>query len=104
MYQTTVYHTRRVLATTKGYPGARNDKTIARLDNALYMVRNKEPYKSMVFKPYYEDGMPGGKSTTHAGLYLIVDGGYRKVRWRVFFLLTTTFYLACSASSDVLVI
>ncbi|CAB1116712.1 unnamed protein product [Ectocarpus sp. CCAP 1310/34] len=54
-------HSGRIIAATKTYPGAENDKTVIARDKSIWRIRDEEPWKS-----YY----------TRA--WIIVDGGYPK--------------------------
>ena len=80
VYETITDHSRRILACTKGYPGSRNDKTISRFDSAFNRIRKEEPYVSQEFQLKSKDG---GLHTTYNGVYLLVDGGYHKVRYQL---------------------
>lgn len=80
MFQTVVNHARYVMAPTKGYPGSQNDKTVSRLDKAFHKIRFRDPCVSTTFTLLEEGGTKDGKATVHAGLYLLVDGGYHQVR------------------------
>lgn len=53
-YQCTVDHCGRVLGSTKGFPGAQNDKTIVRFD--AFVKRGRQRYKSVAFKLKTADG------------------------------------------------
>ncbi|CAB1110690.1 unnamed protein product [Ectocarpus sp. CCAP 1310/34] len=54
-------HSGRIIAATKTYPGAENDKTVIARDKSIWRIRDEEPWKS------YD---------TRA--WIIVDGGYPK--------------------------
>ena len=75
VFNVTCDHARRVLHVSGPYPGARNDKTIARTD-ALFEELRTGPWRDVVFKLYNADGT----TTKMKGLYVLVDGGYH--RWR----------------------
>ena len=76
-FQATVDHSGRILAVTKGFAGATNDKTIIRYDLAVSMIKKDPIYRDRVFKLYNEDGT----WTEHKGVYLLVDNGYHEVTW-----------------------
>jgi hypothetical protein len=65
-----------VLGATRGYPGAKNDKTIVRYDLTVLRIRNDAVYTQKEFRLLDA----GGGESTERGVYLIVDGGYHKVR------------------------
>ncbi|CAB1113473.1 unnamed protein product [Ectocarpus sp. CCAP 1310/34] len=73
-YQAIVDHTGRVLAVTKGFPGAMNDKTIIRYDTAVAMIRRDPVYTEKVNTLFDENGRPFERK----GNYSIVDNGYNK--------------------------
>eukprot|EP00904_Undaria_pinnatifida_P003324 jgi/Undpi1/12993/HiC_scaffold_7.g02657.m1 len=75
-YQVTVDHTKRVLAVTRGFTGATNDKTIIRYDAAVKRIREDTVYTKRKYKLYAEDGV----QFEEEGCYLLVDNGYHK--WR----------------------
>ena len=64
-------HAGRIIATTKSYPGAKNDKTIISRDKSVWRIRDEEPWKSMKYKLNNADGT----ETEYTGAWLIVDGG-----------------------------
>lgn len=75
-YQAIVDHTGRVLAVTKGFAGAMNDKTIIRYDTAVAKIRRDPVYSEKVYTLFDENGQPFERK----GNYSIVDNGYNKVR------------------------
>lgn len=80
-YTTLVYeaicdHAGRILASTKGYPGAENDKTIVKRDLSMLRIDQEEPWAS--YK--YNLCDVNGNVTEHTGGWLIADGGYHRVR------------------------
>lgn len=77
-FEATVDHMGRVLGVTKGFAGAQNDKTIVRFDLVVQRVRDGQPYKDVRYKLRRADGT----ESEEIGAYLIVDGGYHKVRRR----------------------
>lgn len=81
--EATCDHSGRIIAATKSYPGAENDTTVVQRDKSVWRIQNEEPWKSYKYKLYNEDGT----ETEHEGAWLIVDGGYPKVRrsWVVFY-------------------
>ena len=79
-YEAIVDHAGRVMACTRGYPGAQNDKTIVRLDAAVTTIRTAERYTGVVYHLLRDDGTQTGKETRCTGAFLLVDGGYHMVR------------------------
>ncbi|CAM9180950.1 unnamed protein product, partial [Hapterophycus canaliculatus] len=81
-YTTVVYkaicdHAGRILASTKGYPGAENDRTVVRRDLSVRRIDKEEPWVS--YK--YDLCDAYSNETEHTGGWLIADGGYhRQVR------------------------
>ncbi|CAN0178702.1 unnamed protein product [Ascophyllum nodosum] len=76
-YQVTVDHSGRVLAVTRGFAGAHNDKTIVRYDDAVQQIRENATYTERVLQLRGKNG----ELIDCKGNYLIVDNGYHK--WRV---------------------
>jgi hypothetical protein len=76
-YQVTVNHSRYIMHVTSGHPGARNDKTIAKMDTFVQQMHSKQILHDVEFNLFKADG------TTHTvrGAYLITDNGY--ARWRI---------------------
>lgn len=74
-FQAIVDHTGRVLACTKGFGGAMNDKTIIRYDAAIAKIRNDPIYTEKAYTLFGEDGAPFERK----GNYSLVDNGYNKV-------------------------
>ncbi|CAM9561232.1 unnamed protein product, partial [Ectocarpus sp. 12 AP-2014] len=68
-------HSGRIIAATKTYPGAENDKTVIARDKSIWRIRDEEPWKSYKFKLYNADGT----ETEYTGAWIIVDGGYPKI-------------------------
>ncbi|CAB1104922.1 unnamed protein product [Ectocarpus sp. CCAP 1310/34] len=75
-FQVTVDHSGRVLAVTRGFTGATNDKTIIRYDKAVTRIRTDPVYTEQKYKLYAQDG----QQFEEKGCYLLVDNGYHK--WR----------------------
>jgi hypothetical protein len=75
-FQVSVTHLKRIVACTKGHPGARNDKTIVRYDQFILDIKEKRLWNGILWKLRKRDG------TVYEvlGLYGIVDGGYHQ--WR----------------------
>lgn len=69
-------HSGRIIAATKSYPGAENDKTVVQRDKSVWRIRDEEPWKSCKYKLYTTNAT----ETEHEGAWIIVDGGYPKVR------------------------
>ena len=74
--EATCDHSGRIIAATKSYPGAENDKTVIARDKSIWRMRDEEPWKSFKYKLYTSNGT----EVEHEGAWLIVDGGYPKVR------------------------
>jgi len=74
-FNVAVTHTKRIISSTVGHPGARNDKSIVRYDKFVQDVKEKK-----VLNVSYELDTPDGGVVTEHGAYGIVDGGYH--RWR----------------------
>ncbi|KAH8058120.1 Plant transposon protein [Aureococcus anophagefferens] len=74
-FNVAVTHTKRIISSTVGHPGARNDKSIVRYDKFVQLVKEKK-----VLNVSYELDTPDGGVVTEHGAYGIVDGGYH--RWR----------------------
>eukprot|EP00904_Undaria_pinnatifida_P004183 jgi/Undpi1/13766/HiC_scaffold_9.g03417.m1 len=70
-FEVTCDHTGRIIASTKGYPGAENDKTIIKRDLSVRRIRDNDPWAS--YK--YELRDLEGNVTEHTRGWLIVDGG-----------------------------
>ncbi|CAB1108499.1 unnamed protein product [Ectocarpus sp. CCAP 1310/34] len=66
----------RIIAATKSYPGSENDKTIIQRDKSIWRIRDEEPWSSLKYKLYNADG----SETEYKGAWLVVDGGYQKVK------------------------
>ena len=75
-YELTCDHTSKIIAVTKGHPGARNDMTIVRFDGFVTAIHNRELYQDVKYN--LKD--LNGNEREEKGAYLIVDGGYHK--WR----------------------
>lgn len=73
--EATCDHSGRIIAATKSYPGAENDKTVIARDLSIWRIRDEEPWKSYPYKLRNADGT----ESDYTGAWLIVDGGYPKV-------------------------
>ncbi|CAB1096670.1 unnamed protein product [Ectocarpus sp. CCAP 1310/34] len=73
-YQAIVDHTGRILAVTKGFAGAMNDKTIIWYDTAVAKIRRDPVYTEKVYTLSDKNGQPFERK----GNYSIVDNGYNK--------------------------
>ena len=73
--EATCDHAGRIIAATKSYPGAENDKTVIARDESIWRIRDEEPWKSFPYKLRNADGT----ETDYTGAWLIVDGRYPKV-------------------------
>ena len=74
VFEVVCSHTKRILHVSKWFGGTVSDKTIAKIDPAMDLVKQK--YKSCIWKSLYvdEDGIE--KEKNHVGYYYICDGGY----------------------------
>jgi hypothetical protein len=72
VYEMIVNHNRKILYTTRGFPGSFNDKTICRYDAYVHSLRKGTLYKNIDFELEFEDGFKRKVNR----LYLISDGGY----------------------------
>lgn len=68
-------HAGRIIASTRGFPGAQNDKTVVNRDLSVMRIRDVEPWASYKYELCDEKG----DTTEHTGGWLLVDGGYHKV-------------------------
>ena len=75
-YEVTCTHSRKIIACSKGFPGANNDKTIVRFDDFVQDIHKERKYADVEFKVTQADNT----DEMIRGLYLIVDNGYHK--WR----------------------
>lgn len=75
-YECTVDHSGRLLACTRGFPGAQNDKTIVRFDGFVRELK-VGMYKDIEYTLTDAAGQPYKVK----GLYTIVDGGYHFVSY-----------------------
>ncbi|CAN0398040.1 unnamed protein product, partial [Discosporangium mesarthrocarpum] len=73
-YQVTVDHTGRALASTAGFAGATNDKTIVRYDPWVDRVKTHEAYTQMEYMLVGSER----REFTEKGAYLMVDGSYHQ--------------------------
>jgi hypothetical protein len=89
MYNITVNHRQRILATTAGHPARWNDKTLALFDNFMTDLKDGHIMNNMFFCLYEEAN--GGNTTqqnptvvtrTFQGAWLFVDNGYCARRHR----------------------
>ena len=71
-FEITVNHRRKILATTVGYPGRWNDKTVVRFDKFVSGIHIGELYSDIEYQLYNDDGT----TVAHKGLWLLVDNGY----------------------------
>ena len=78
MFEVTCDHTGRIISSTRRYPGAENDKTVVKRDLSVIRIRDDDPWASYKFNLRGLDGTV----TEHTGAWLIVDGGYSRVRTR----------------------
>ncbi|CAM9535183.1 unnamed protein product [Laminaria digitata] len=72
VFEVTGDHTGRIIASTRGYPGAENDKTVVRRDLSVIRIRDNDPWASYKYELLGLDGTV----TEHTGGWLVVDGGY----------------------------
>jgi len=71
-YEVIVDHNRKILYTTRGFPGSFNDKTICKYDAYVNGLRTGTLYKNIEYELDFEDGQK--RKLKH--VYLISDGGY----------------------------
>ena len=76
-YEVTVSHDRQIRAIAGSFPGAWNDKTIARFDGFVQKVRLDPHFTRHEFRLRRQSD---GKMTCYRGLYLLTDNGYHL--WR----------------------
>lgn len=74
-YQVCVDHSLLVMSCTQGFAGACNDKTIVRYDMFVDLIKEDKRYTDMTYQLRSANGFIRMK-----GVYIIVDGGYHKVR------------------------
>ncbi|CAB1117325.1 unnamed protein product [Ectocarpus sp. CCAP 1310/34] len=77
-YQAIVNDTGLVLAVTKGFAGAMNDKTIIRYDTAVAKIRRDPVYTEKVYTLFDKNGQPFEREGNNS----IVDNGYNKFQRR----------------------
>lgn len=75
VYEASCDHSGRILSSTKGFPGAENDKTVVKRDLSVTRMQEEEPWTSYKFVLFDLEG----NTTEHTGGWLIVDGGYHRV-------------------------
>jgi hypothetical protein len=71
-YEVIVSHRRKILCTTRGFPGSLNDKTISDYDPFVHGLRTKKLYENLEFELEFNDG----SRRKVKGVYMICDGGY----------------------------
>ena len=76
-YEVIVNQTREIMSVTVGHPGARNDKHICRMDDALSALSTGWLANQQWWA--YCDASDENKVSVEQGYYLICDGGY--LRW-----------------------
>ncbi|CAM9888044.1 unnamed protein product, partial [Hapterophycus canaliculatus] len=76
VYEASCGHAGRILASTKGYLRAENDKTVVRRDLSMRWIDEEEPWVSYKYDLCDADR----NETEHTGGWLIADGGYHRVR------------------------
>lgn len=79
-YQAIVGHSSRLLGVTKGFHGAKNDKTMIRYDLNVQRIRESAVYTNVTYKLFKQNGT----ETVQKRVYLIVNGGYHQVKWQVY--------------------
>jgi hypothetical protein len=70
-YSMTCDHTRKIMHCTGGFPGAYNDKTIARYDSFITDVGQNKMFTNLTYNTKTKQDVVERK-----GAYLICDGGY----------------------------
>jgi hypothetical protein len=71
-YQIVVNHRRQILASTVGYPGRWNDKTIVRFDGFVTDIQRGIYLPDNKFSLFNADG----EEVEYKGAWILVDGGY----------------------------
>jgi 1,2-phenylacetyl-CoA epoxidase PaaB subunit len=77
-YNVTSDHSRRILSSTCGFDGSKNDKSIVLFDRFVNRIRSE---RSFTHFEYSLCSAANGALEMHRGVYLLCDGGYRI--WRV---------------------
>jgi hypothetical protein len=76
-YNITVNHDRKILYSTRGFPGRWNDKTIVRYDEFYCQILNGTIGSDANFSLYYYDStLQMVKQQKYTGAWIIVDNGY----------------------------
>ena len=75
-YNTTVTHTRQILATTFGHPATWNDKTVILYDNLVQKVNNGQLYNDYEFKLLEKNNDGDIVEVRYRGVWFITDNGY----------------------------
>lgn len=90
-YEVAVDHRKRILHTTPGHFGTRNDKTIVKFDSLVSKIRYEEPFSNFQYEIFQVAG--DGNIITHIvnGVYLICDNGYHS--WKALMCPLTHCYL-----------
>lgn len=73
-YEVVCDHTHRILSTTAGHYGSRNDKTIVRYDSFVTSIHRKEKFHDVNFDLFNEQS----NLIQERGCYLISDNGYHR--------------------------
>ena len=74
-FNITVNHRRRILYSTKGYPGRWNDKTLVQYDRLLRGIRDGSLLEDLDFK-LYEEANGDIQVHLYRGPWVMVDNGY----------------------------
>lgn len=74
-FEVIVNHRRKILSSTRGFPGTFNDKTIVKFDSSARLVAEAPVYRDLEYEVLDAEGL----SSTRKGAWLLVDNGYH--RW-----------------------
>ena len=76
-YNITVDHQKKILFTSRGFPGRYNDKTVVRYDELFCGISDGTIGNDITFWLYYYDKESGKvKMQNYQGVWVLVDGGY----------------------------
>ena len=76
-YNVTVDHSKKIIHTTRGFPGRYNDQTVVRYDELFCGISDETLGKGCQFWLYYYDqDSETVKVQNYKGCWLLVDGGY----------------------------
>jgi hypothetical protein len=76
-YNITVYHRRRILATTHGHPARWNDKTLSLFDDFMQQLRHGDiVLRDVIFELYDRDDNGTIITSSYEGAWLLVGNSY----------------------------